>query len=177
MSKNDLEVLNLIFNPESGYAPAADSTESEPLPEPDERTLAQLKAIELEGVRLAEKNALTSALEAFTKATELWPTYASVYNNRAQLYRLLGNTDAARADLDTAIRCGVGNSTVLKQAYTQRAILRRQQGDGEGAEADFAQGARYGNEVAKSVVKNNPYAKLCGDMVQQAMAKLSAPPS
>jgi hypothetical protein len=42
----------------------------------------------------------------------------------------------------------------------------------ENASADFMLGGRYGNEIAKALaVSTNPTAKLCGDMVKEAMRK------
>jgi hypothetical protein len=42
----------------------------------------------------------------------------------------------------------------------------------ENASRDFFMGARYGNEVAKALaVSANPTAKLCGEMVKEAMRK------
>lgn len=40
----------------------------------------------------------------------------------------------------------------------------------EMASRDFEQGGRYGNEVAREMAKRtNPYARLCGDIVREAM--------
>ena len=40
------------------------------------------------------------------------------------------------------------------------------------ASQEFASGGRYGNDIAKQVaVKTNPYAKLCGNIVKEAMEK------
>ncbi|KAH6566816.1 hypothetical protein BASA60_009303 [Batrachochytrium salamandrivorans] len=65
-------------------------------------------------------------------------------------------------DLCQAITHGtlIRNQHTLKQAYTQRAIIKKKRGDLSGADEDFIKGAQYGNEVAKGMVKNNPYAKL-----------------
>ncbi|KAI9651155.1 hypothetical protein NHQ30_001192 [Ciborinia camelliae] len=42
----------------------------------------------------------------------------------------------------------------------------------EAASRDFMAGGRYGNEIAKALaVSANPTAKLCGDMVRQAMRR------
>lgn len=42
----------------------------------------------------------------------------------------------------------------------------------ENASVDFMLGGRYGNEIAKALaVSTNPTAKLCGDMVKEAMRK------
>jgi len=83
----------------------------------------------------------------------------------------------------------------LSMAYTQRAAIyhmssKLMTSDGasvdpqrreaswsqltfeEAASADFAMGGRYGNEIAKGLaVSTNPTAKLCGQMVREAMKK------
>ena len=42
----------------------------------------------------------------------------------------------------------------------------------EHASRDFMMGGRYGNEIAKALaVSANPTAKLCGEMVREAMRK------
>jgi hypothetical protein len=46
----------------------------------------------------------------------------------------------------------------------------------ERASRDFAMGGRYGNEIAKGLaVSTNPTAKLCGQMVREAMKKEYGP--
>ncbi|KAK3683478.1 hypothetical protein B0T22DRAFT_483333 [Podospora appendiculata] len=46
----------------------------------------------------------------------------------------------------------------------------------ENASRDFAMGGRYGNEIAKALaVSTNPTAKLCGQMVREAMKKEYGP--
>ncbi|KAI1652153.1 uncharacterized protein F4817DRAFT_4738 [Daldinia loculata] len=47
----------------------------------------------------------------------------------------------------------------------------------EAASRDFALGGRYGNDIAKALaVSTNPTAKLCGQMVREAMKKEYGPP-
>ena len=42
----------------------------------------------------------------------------------------------------------------------------------EHASRDFVMGGRYGNEIARALaVSANPTAKLCGEMVREAMRK------
>jgi hypothetical protein len=42
----------------------------------------------------------------------------------------------------------------------------------ENASKDFMMGGRFGNEIAKALaVSTNPTAKLCGEMVREAMRK------
>lgn len=46
----------------------------------------------------------------------------------------------------------------------------------EAASSDFAMGGRYGNEIAKGLaVSTNPTAKLCGQMVREAMKREYGP--
>lgn len=79
---------------------------------------------------------------------------------RAQVHRLMKNNEAAMKDLDKVISTlGKGQPSILRQvnlslylpitnadmviiikAYTQRAILKRSQGDAEGSRIDFEQG-------------------------------------
>jgi hypothetical protein len=47
-------------------------------------------------------------------------------------------------------------------------------GNEKESQEDFRLGAQYGNDVAKAMVKNNPYAKLCNNIVSLAMAELNA---
>lgn len=48
----------------------------------------------------------------------------------------------------------------------------------EAASRDFFMGGRYGNEVGKALaVHTNPTAKLCGQIVQEAMRREYAPPT
>lgn len=60
---------------------------------------------------------------------------------------------------------------VLKwKAYTQRGLLYELNQDDENALKDFEKGAKLGNSVAKQEsVKLNPYAKLCNQMLAEAM--------
>ncbi|KAI9095159.1 hypothetical protein DFS34DRAFT_651491 [Phlyctochytrium arcticum] len=180
VSRRDENVLNFIFNPDAGL-PDEDDVPSEAAPDVsstsklDPALLEQLKRLEAEGVLLVEKKETKDGLAKLTEAINLCRTYASAYNNRAQAYRLDGKATEALADLELAILHGAGNPTVLKQAFTQRAIIRKAQGDETGSESDFAQGARYGNEIAKAAVKNNPYAKMCNTIVLEAMSKLHTP--
>ncbi|KAJ3112063.1 hypothetical protein HDU96_004988 [Phlyctochytrium bullatum] len=69
-----------------------------------------------------------------------------------------GDKQGALEDLDSAIKYGVGNPKILKQVVE--------------AEEDLAMGAKFGNEVAKTAVRSNPYAKMCNAMVREAMASL-----
>ena len=88
----------------------------------------------------------------------------------------------------------VGDASVLAAAYTHKASLLYlasqiglpdsvlgQVGDISGrsreqleecASKNFAAGGRYGNKLAKQLaVKTNPYAKLCGNIIKEAMRR------
>lgn len=52
----------------------------------------EAKSLELEGVKAAESGDLDKAIGIFTSAISIAPKWASGYNNRAQAYRLKGNT-------------------------------------------------------------------------------------
>jgi tetratricopeptide (TPR) repeat protein len=53
---------------------------------------AEAKSLELEGVKAADSGELDKAIGLFTRAINIAPNWASGYNNRAQAYRLNGDT-------------------------------------------------------------------------------------
>ncbi|KAJ1663165.1 hypothetical protein IW140_005669 [Coemansia sp. RSA 1813] len=141
--------------------------------------LDSLKTRERQAIKLAESGKVAEAVDQLDKIIADCPHYASAYNNRAQANRLLErDSNDVLADLDLAIRYANpdNNDSVLGQAYTQKGIVYRALGDQDAAFNNFSMGARYGNEVAKMAApKENPYAKLCGKMVSQAMKQLRNP--
>ncbi|KAI9334748.1 hypothetical protein BDR26DRAFT_776478, partial [Obelidium mucronatum] len=136
-------------------------------------TLEKLIALEKKGVEAAEQNELDLAVQHFSACVDMWPWYPSAYNNRAQAWRMLGETKKAKEDVEESIKYaeGQGNEKVLKMAYAQSAVLKKNEGDLVGAEADLLKSARLGNEISKAAVKNNPYAKMCNAMVTELMAQ------
>ncbi|CAO3587902.1 unnamed protein product [Absidia cylindrospora] len=128
--------------------------------------------MEREAVTLAEQEDTDGALAILDQCIELEKDYASAYNNRAQIYRMRDEKEKALEDLGHVIRLGEGQPKVLRQAYTQRAILRRQQGDVHGSRADFEMGAKLGNPFARNVaVGENPYAKMCNQIMMEVMGR------
>jgi tetratricopeptide (TPR) repeat protein len=107
---------------------------------------------------------------------EASPLRASLYNNRAQLFQMERKPEQAMADLNQAIQhCDIPRK-VASQAYAQRGVLYRVQGNDEAARSDFEKAASYGNAWAKRMaVKLNPYAALCNQMLAQAMKELTEP--
>jgi len=112
----------------------------------------------------------------FNELIETSPLRASLYNNRAQLFQMLNKPDDAMSDLNQAIQHCVLSRKVASQAYAQRAVLYRVQGDNDAARLDFEKAASFGNAWAKRMaVQLNPYAALCNQMLAQAMKELSEP--
>ena len=110
-----------------------------------------------------------------TECFHLFPCAAG-YNNRAQALRLNGDTQGAMEDLEEAIRLSRNNPRSTKahgQALCQRGILKRLDGNSEGALEDFKKAACLGSPFAKQmVVKMNPYAALCNQMLADVMQKM-----
>ncbi|ORY24275.1 hypothetical protein BCR33DRAFT_860352 [Rhizoclosmatium globosum] len=178
----DTKVLDAIFSQDfSGLAQEENPTTSNLNPNkpslnyplPTTETLAQLQILESKGVAAAESNDLESALSFFSSAIDSWPWHPSALNNRAQTLRMLGRDADAMRDINDAIEYALAqqNEGVLKMAYAQRAILRKNEGNMSGAEEDLLKAAKLGNETARAAVKNNPYAKMCNAMVSELMAQ------
>ncbi|KAI6647551.1 Tetratricopeptide repeat protein 36-like [Oopsacas minuta] len=173
--QSDELVLNALFNPETPLDPPSPSGASEeetvcPVSSPE---VVKAKALELEAVTAAEQGELDKSLQLINLSIDLTPDPASLYNNRAQIYRLMGRTQDALSDLDTAIDLsgGVGKSAVM--AYTQRGLLLKLQGDDDKAWNDFKKAADLGGVFAKSIlVQTNPMAALCNRMLKEAVGNL-----
>ena len=89
----------------------------------------------------ADAGKLEDALSTLDTVIAEAPEHGSAYNNRAQVYRLLDRKEESRRDLDEAIRLEEAwlqahtddrgtklfekHRQVLKQAFTQRSILKQ----------------------------------------------------
>ncbi|KAH6678909.1 hypothetical protein F5X68DRAFT_35287 [Plectosphaerella plurivora] len=88
-------------------------------------------------------------------------TLSSTYTQRAAIYHTTGK------------RIGDGKAAV--SGARREADWGRGEFE-EAASRDFALGGRHGNEIAKGLaVSTNPTAKLCGQMVREAMKKEYGP--
>ena len=86
---------------------------------------------------------------------------------------VLGEKDLASPDLDKALDLCGSKGQVAGQAFTQRALIHKLNGDNDAALEDFKKAARLGNSFAKSqVAEMNPYAALCNQMLTEAISKL-----
>jgi hypothetical protein len=244
LSPADELILTQVFDPES--SPDTPEIKIDPsLPSdphiPDPALLQQLQKRELEAIRLVENytaavastdlpNLPTTKHAVFTQALALLaglldehPSYASAYNNRAQLRRwhvddaadAAAEQQLALQDLDTAIKLASSSradgavsapqAKLLAAAWTQRGAVfwgmgqrwtgsmeeerQRKMGEGQGVEWAGWDGVRleeegsrcffmaglYGSEIGRTMaVRTNPYARLCGGIVREAMKREGA---
>eukprot|EP00062_Callorhinchus_milii_P011318 gi/632957140/ref/XP_007894311.1/ PREDICTED: tetratricopeptide repeat protein 36 [Callorhinchus milii] len=179
-SLNDQAVLQAIFNPNAPFGDVAglnlkaEQTDDDSRFEP--QLVAQVKALEVEGVSLAEAGNVDGALESFTRAVGILPERASGYNNRAQVLRLKGDTAGALKDLDKAVELSGERGLSAAQALVQRALLHRLAGREPEAESDFRRAAELGSTFARhQVTLLNPFAALCNHMLHKMMSQLRQP--
>ncbi|KAA8913664.1 hypothetical protein FN846DRAFT_902726 [Sphaerosporella brunnea] len=184
LSPHDSTTLALLFDPEASPSTNLTPISAELPPDPHfpPETLAALADTERRAITLAD-SAPQDALALLDALLRSHPQYASAYNNRAQLRRLLSLPPAAvRADLEQAVALArprarlapvsALQARVLSNAYTQLGALLLREGKEDEAGAAFQEAARYGGEVARTMaVKLNPLARLCGAIVKEAMRK------
>jgi hypothetical protein len=111
-------------------------------------------------------NDLTMAITLLTPPTPFAPlspqsakTLSQAYTQRGAVYHL------------TAKHLASSNAE-LRIDESRREVGWKTVDFEENASRDFLLGGRYGNEIAKAlVVAANPTAKLCGEMVKEAMRK------
>lgn len=189
LTPSDSLTLSRLFNPEAA-PPTPESTLpiSTSLPADSHYPSSTLSAIltqERTAVSLAD-SVPEKSLELLNALISAFPLYASAYNNRAQLRRILKQpNDNVLSDLDRAVELaseGLGENgngrvsehqaRVLKNAYTQRGAVREIAGKESDAKQDMEEAAKWGSEVAKQwLVARNPYARLCGQIVNEVMRK------
>ncbi|XP_075237140.1 tetratricopeptide repeat protein 36 [Lycorma delicatula] len=177
ISENDRAILNSIFNPLSPITTEFnyDTDRTKNIDGIKENAIDKdVKEMEIKGIYLAESGDLKSAENLLTRAIDKSPKYASLYNNRAQVYRLQGLTSDALNDLNEAIKLTEGGQGKCgSQALCQRALLYGKLEREEEALKDWSTAARNGSEYAKSVVvKKNPYSALCNQMLQVIISGL-----
>ncbi|CAO1404366.1 unnamed protein product [Diamesa tonsa] len=181
LCSHDLSVLDMMFDSVQCESKVKEATKSE-LDEIDVKDMdegcspavLESKKFEIEGVKLAELGNYEEALNKFTKAIEIAPKRPSSYNNRAQTHRFLNNDDLAIADLNNAIELSGDAFKLTKcRAFCQRGTLSRKCGNNEAARDDFNESAKLGSKFARQqLVELNPYAQLCGQMMNEVIRKL-----
>ncbi len=191
LSARDRAVLAAVFGGEGTVMPE-EATEAQRDAPPADSCEEDAARLDAEAVAAAEAGRLDDALEILRRAIGCAPAYPSPYNDRAQVLLLLGRTDEARADLDTAVRLASGGALldasldgaalrhprVLARALCQRghlfmrSTLENGHTDANTAVArrDFEAAARLGDADARRMAAQlNPYAKLCAQMVSELM--------
>jgi len=205
LSSRDERVLNLVFDAEAQIqtstgtsAEASHEIAQTALVE----TVPEQIRLRIRGaINMAEQGQLKGAEAVLTDLIENAPAgRAAALNNRAQVRRLAGDVDGALRDLDRVIKNEIHSqlqilpslfSRLLSDAYFHRATiylllakgkitgrLGKQAPDTleEWASADFAMAGRYGSGLARAMaVRTNPYAKLCGAIVQTALQREMRP--
>lgn len=172
-SQNDAVVLNAVFNPHSPFElhPACQevSKDTDTINSPP----PEVKQLEIDAVNAAQGGDFTASMELFDKVIAMAPKYASVYNNRAQLFRLQGDNERAMEDLNNAIKLSEGKGLPASQAYVQRGLLHQLNGNCEDHANDFRAAAGLGNNFAKNqLVSMNPYAALCNQMLGEVFSRV-----
>eukprot|EP01090_Pellita_catalonica_P018963 TRINITY_DN628_c0_g1_i1.p1 TRINITY_DN628_c0_g1~~TRINITY_DN628_c0_g1_i1.p1 ORF type:complete len:184 (-),score=47.62 TRINITY_DN628_c0_g1_i1:508-1059(-) len=176
LSEQDRSVLSFIFDGDDGELHVKENPDRTSLVALyGEEAILKAKELEKSAIIQAENNEFQAAFATIAEAIKLAERDPSLYNNRAQIHQLNRDKEAAMKDLDQAICLSeeLNHQDVSALAYTQRGILRKAEGDEDGALADFTRAAELGNPFAKKeAVKLNPMAKLCNAMLQESLAKL-----
>lgn len=164
---SDVLVLESIFNPEHPLSTLLENSQAQldendaPPENVDRGLIEEIRGLEAEAVRKAESGDLPGALSVLDKAVGRMPTDASLFNNRAQVHRLLGNNTAALVDLDQAIRLSGGKGKAARQAFTQRGLLHKLAGENDEALDDFKVAAQLGSAFAQAQVLNLVTTRSC----------------
>ncbi|CAH2048399.1 unnamed protein product, partial [Iphiclides podalirius] len=173
LSERDKAVLRCIFDPTATIGDVVEDGDNFPDEESEPASPAheESRMLTLRAMQLAESGKLTEALELMNEAVAAAPERASVYNDRAQLLRLMLKDSEAMSDLERVIQLTEGRRTRARAlALCQRGVLLRKLGSAEGARAAFTEAAKLGSGFAKKqVVEMNPYAALCNQMLSQVM--------
>ncbi|RDL38260.1 Uncharacterized protein BP5553_02600 [Venustampulla echinocandica] len=149
----------LVKSPDSNPTSSLRKDEAPPL----DTTASDTAFLSISSTLLADLDAAISLLAPPTPYTPLSPraarTLSQAYTQRGALYHLTAkrlSVKAAELRIDQGRREAGWSATEFA----------------EQASRDFMWGGRYGNEVAKALaVSANPTAKLCGDMVREAMLR------
>ena len=198
LSTRDEGVLSLLFDPEAQTSVTERSVSVSQVTSKPYLTAEQCTEIqraERRAVELAEEGGLREAERILTETIEQYPNgRPSLWNNRAQVRRLSNNVAGALDDLSEAIRSSTppknviappNNAKVLAFAYSHRATIYMLAARGEitgilndesserleeRASHDFSMAGKHGSELSRAMaVRTNPYAKMCGAIVQTAM--------
>merc|ERR1711862_232144 len=171
-NSRDRQILNSIVNPllpigEAVFDPEEEGKERDPEDAVETEAPKLSKSLERQAIAACERGDVESALETFRRAIEADVGRASCYNNRAQAFRLKGDIASALNDIESALTKSGGRGRAAKQAFVQRGLIHRRNGNDEQAKKDFEKASDLGSEFAKVVlVEMNPFAALCNKMLK-----------
>jgi len=114
------------------------------------------------------------AIKQLSELLQKTPHNPSILNNRAQCFRLQGKIENALSDIEIGIKYCEGDRLATRQLYTQRGMLLELNGKEDEARSDYEIASANGGQFAKQqCVKLNPYARLCNQMLAEAMKQVS----
>ncbi|XP_052860557.1 tetratricopeptide repeat protein 36 homolog [Anopheles cruzii] len=175
LSERDRQVLESIFNPSQiGGEEYLLQDEEKHLEDPQDDDadprVKESQRLEIEAIALTDAGKLNEALEVFGKSIEIASHRPSGYNNRAQVYCLLGKENDALQDIERALELSNRAGRTGCRALCQRGILRRKSNQIDGAREDFEAAARLGSHFARTqLIEMNPYAALCNQMLREVV--------
>ena len=203
LTARDIRILSLLLDPEAlPTAPTPNINNETPTSSFQTDELEHIRFLEKKAIEMAEYGSVQNAENLLSQTIMQFPNGPpSLWTNRAQARRLLGNIDGALDDLGQAILVAgpsdVGpissvNAKILSDAYIHRATIFLLLAKGnivsamvnedcseslmERASQDFSMAGGYGNELGRMMaVRTNPYAKLCGAIVETALRKEMQP--
>lgn len=121
----------------------------------------------------ATRDAILNAYKDLTKAINLATPRTPTEPISPQTAKMLANAHTQRATILHTTSKHFAERPKGMELPKELAYLGNDVGAWEeAASRDFFWGGRYGNELAKAMaVHTNPYAKLCGSIVKEAMKK------
>lgn len=139
-------------------------SDSQQLPQALIRDIDNAERLQMAETALSDLDRAISLLTPTTPQTKVSQNVARTLSNahtqRAAIYHMTSKL----MESNTAVPEGRREGSWSKLEFE------------ENASRDFAMGGRYGNEIAKALaVSTNPTAKLCGQMVREALKKEYGP--
>ena len=125
-----------------------------------ERAAKRAVASKLFAQALSEKNSL-KAIALYSKALEIMPNLAEVYNNRGVRKEELGDKDGAMKDYNRSIEL----DPTISATYNNRGILKKAMGDKEGALEDYNKAVELDPKNAEVINYRGILKKEKGDYV------------
>eukprot|EP01117_Protostelium_nocturnum_P010732 TRINITY_DN3864_c0_g1_i1.p2 TRINITY_DN3864_c0_g1~~TRINITY_DN3864_c0_g1_i1.p2 ORF type:complete len:178 (+),score=89.52 TRINITY_DN3864_c0_g1_i1:1617-2150(+) len=171
---NDDEILDFIFQGDSNSK--KEEWKEDKIEGFSDEMLRKVKELEVKSIQkfqnsvdLKEKQ---EAIEMLNEGLSFAPNHPSLWNNRGQMKQLMEDLEGSLSDVEKAISlCNDKTPFILRQALTQRGMIKMRRGEEELAREDLERAAQLGSTVAaKEAAKLNPYAKLCNQMLAKAFA-------